>query len=120
MLETSHHNGNGSLIVKILLPAGIAVALAVGSASLGQAIHNEHRLTAVEVTITEVASMLFQRATGEKSLDDKIAGIAAALARIEGALAERARFEEMNIQRLSPRTPSFPGDPKQYPRPQQK
>lgn len=64
---------------KVLVPAGIAAAMAVGASAYTRAVGNEHRLTAVETALAPLPAKL-----------NRVEG---SLNRIEGALAERNRYD---------------------------
>lgn len=87
------NTGSAPGIVKVLIPAGLALATALGGASWSTSMSNEHRLTAVEhatdYTAKSVDTLRDRQAHIEEKFDHMLEGIG----RIEGALAERNRAE---------------------------
>lgn len=74
-------------IAKLLIPAGIALSLALGGASWRQAITNEHRVTSAETVAQYQEKTLDANIAKLLILEAKFDNILLSLGRIEGQLA---------------------------------
>jgi len=68
--------------IKVLVPAGIALAIAVGGGAYTRSLENEHRLTTVEVGFANLEGR-------QERMDTKIDHVTEALGRIEGTLGTK-------------------------------
>lgn len=77
-------------LVRILIPAGLTIALALGGAGWRQSIINEHRVTATEAAEQYQAKALDSTTAKLILMEAKYDSILLSLGRIEGQLSTQA------------------------------
>ena len=81
------------LWVRVILPAGVAVAVTIGGASWRTSLSNEHRLTTMEDRAETILSLVAREAAVEVTLAKLVEETAA----LRGATEERNRNEGLRV-----------------------
>lgn len=81
--------------LKIVLPAAIALSIGVGGAGWRQSVMNEHRVTVVESAASYLAKAVDSTIARQLVVEQKFDAMLGSMGRIEGAITERNRNEQL-------------------------